>query len=378
MKVLNMVRLFGRPIRITRSDGGAEGGKRIRETGIGAKLWIGGLSPEVDEKILHDTFSAFGALSGDAHIARDPTTGNSRGFGFCEYESFEGSDLAIESMHGRHLAGRPIQVQYAMKQGSRERHGSNAERMLAAARKPERTLQPHTMFAASPDEIVQPPQQSAGSALSSVAAKASARPDVAVAGAGGVGTGVASLPPTALGMRPQYGTSGGMGMGMGMGPPPVGPGLGMGMVGGSGSGYGGGPGRGPGPAGAPSFGASHGGAPMQGGYGVPMMGGASHGGAPGGMPPPGRGWAGPGMGIGVGHPGGPGGSALHGGGGGHMPPAGFSGPAGEMRPPHGWGMGGAPLGGAGGGGQGSALGAPGSGRSMLPPGVLPPASNPPR
>jgi len=107
-KVLSMVRLFGRPIRVTRS--GTNDGKNSDKSkdSIAAKLWIGGLSPEVDEKILHDTFSAFGGLRGDVKVARDPATGSMRGFGFVVFETFQGADLAIEAMHGRFLCGRPI------------------------------------------------------------------------------------------------------------------------------------------------------------------------------------------------------------------------------------------------------------------------------
>ena len=39
---------------------------------------------------------------------RDPDTGNSRGFGFVSYDSFEASDAAIEAMNGQFLCNRPI------------------------------------------------------------------------------------------------------------------------------------------------------------------------------------------------------------------------------------------------------------------------------
>ena len=34
-------------------------------------------------------------------IMRDPETGNSKGFGFVNYDSFEAADLAIECMNGQ-------------------------------------------------------------------------------------------------------------------------------------------------------------------------------------------------------------------------------------------------------------------------------------
>jgi splicing factor 3B subunit 4 len=57
----------------------------------------------------------------------------SKGYGFVSYTDFEASDAAVESMNGQFLMNKPIQVQYAFKKdGKGERHGTEAERMLAA------------------------------------------------------------------------------------------------------------------------------------------------------------------------------------------------------------------------------------------------------
>ena len=61
----------------------------------------GNLDPEVDEKLLYDTFSAFGVILTTPKIQRDPETGNSKGFAFINYASFEASDAAIEAMNGK-------------------------------------------------------------------------------------------------------------------------------------------------------------------------------------------------------------------------------------------------------------------------------------
>lgn len=61
------------------------------------------------------------------------TTGASKGFGFISYDSFEASDAAIESMNGQFLMNKPVTVSYAFKKdGKGERHGTPAERLLAA------------------------------------------------------------------------------------------------------------------------------------------------------------------------------------------------------------------------------------------------------
>ena len=66
-------------------------------------------------------------------IMRDPDTGNSKGFAFVKYASFDASDAAIEAMHGQHLCNRAISVTYAFKKESKgERHGSAAGKTLRA------------------------------------------------------------------------------------------------------------------------------------------------------------------------------------------------------------------------------------------------------
>ena len=61
---------------------------------------------QVDEKLLYDTFSAFGVILTTPKIQRDPETGNSKGFAFINYASFEASDAAIEAMNGQYLCNR--------------------------------------------------------------------------------------------------------------------------------------------------------------------------------------------------------------------------------------------------------------------------------
>lgn len=134
IKVLNMIKVFGKPIRVNK----ASQDKKTQD--IGANLFIGNIDPDVDEKValaeteilnstvthckiigrlpairltivcdmqlLYDTFSAFGMIIQTPKIMRDPETGASRGFGFVSYEGFEASDAAIEAMNGQFLCNR--------------------------------------------------------------------------------------------------------------------------------------------------------------------------------------------------------------------------------------------------------------------------------
>ena len=56
-KVMNQVRLYGKPIRVNKAS--ADKQKSVE---VGAELFIGNLDPMVDEKTLFDTFSRFGSL----------------------------------------------------------------------------------------------------------------------------------------------------------------------------------------------------------------------------------------------------------------------------------------------------------------------------
>ena len=87
VKVLNMIKMFGKPIRVNQASR-----EKDEALDIGANIFIGNLDPEVDEKLVYDTMSAFGVIVQTPKIMRDPDTGNSRGFGFVSFETFEASD----------------------------------------------------------------------------------------------------------------------------------------------------------------------------------------------------------------------------------------------------------------------------------------------
>jgi len=145
IKIMNMIKLFGKPVRVNKASA------HQKNLDVGANIFIGNLDPEVDEKLLYDTFSAFGVILTTPKIQRDPETGNSKGFAFINYASFEASDAAIEAMNGQYLCNRAIAISYAFKKDSKgERHGSAAERLLAAQNPLSQADRPHQLFADAP------------------------------------------------------------------------------------------------------------------------------------------------------------------------------------------------------------------------------------
>ncbi|CAJ0749099.1 3805_t:CDS:2 [Entrophospora sp. SA101] len=126
IKIMNQIKLYGKPIRVNKVC-------NKKNLDVGASLFIGNLDPDVDEKMLYDTFN--------------PDTGNSKGYGFISYDNFDSSDAAIDAMNGQYLMNKPITVSYAFKKdGKGERHGSAAERLLAAQAKKNQSL-PNRLFA---------------------------------------------------------------------------------------------------------------------------------------------------------------------------------------------------------------------------------------
>ncbi|MFH4984254.1 hypothetical protein AB6A40_010963 [Gnathostoma spinigerum] len=141
IKIMNMIKLYGKPIKVNKASA------HEKNMDVGANVFVGNLDPEVDEKLLFDTFSAFGVILQVPKIMRDAETGNSKGFAFVNFASFEASDSAIEAMNGQFLCNRAIAVSYAFKKDTKgERHGTAAERMLAAQNPLFPSDKPHQMF----------------------------------------------------------------------------------------------------------------------------------------------------------------------------------------------------------------------------------------
>jgi len=65
LKVLNGVKLCGKPIKMNKSK---EGGRAAAAIDVGANLFIGNLDPDVDEKLVTDTFKPFGNIISPAKV----------------------------------------------------------------------------------------------------------------------------------------------------------------------------------------------------------------------------------------------------------------------------------------------------------------------
>lgn len=86
-------------------------------------IYIGGLSEEVDEKIIHAAFIPFGEVV-DIQVPIDYETSKHRGFAFLEYELNEDAAAAIDNMNESELYGKTIRVNIAKPQ--KNKAGSRA------------------------------------------------------------------------------------------------------------------------------------------------------------------------------------------------------------------------------------------------------------
>jgi RNA recognition motif-containing protein len=76
------------------------------------KLFIGNLGFSTGDQELRAAFEPIGNVV-SASVVIDRATGQSRGFGFVEYQSAADADRAMQSLDGTMLDGRPIRVNAA-------------------------------------------------------------------------------------------------------------------------------------------------------------------------------------------------------------------------------------------------------------------------
>ncbi|KAL9367413.1 hypothetical protein Peur_038612 [Populus x canadensis] len=103
LEMLNFTPLNGSPIRVMYSHRDPT----IRKSGAG-NIFIKNLDKAIDHKALHDTFSAFGNIL-SCKVATDPS-GQSKGYGFVQFDSEEAAQKAIEKLNGMLLNDKQVYV----------------------------------------------------------------------------------------------------------------------------------------------------------------------------------------------------------------------------------------------------------------------------
>ncbi|WBW72832.1 major poly(A) binding protein Pabp/Pab1 [Schizosaccharomyces osmophilus] len=118
---LNYTLIKGRPCRIMWSQRDPS----LRKMGTG-NVFIKNLDPAIDNKALHDTFSAFGKIL-SCKVAVDELS-NSKGYGFVHFDTVDSANAAIEHVNGMLLNDKKVYVGHHV---SRRERQSKFEQMKA-------------------------------------------------------------------------------------------------------------------------------------------------------------------------------------------------------------------------------------------------------
>jgi len=103
LEVLNFAALNNKPIRVMYSNRDPSS----RRSGS-ANIFIKNLDKTIDNKTLHETFSSFGTIL-SCKVAVDEA-GQSKGFGFVQYDKEEAAQNVIKSLNGMLINDKPVFV----------------------------------------------------------------------------------------------------------------------------------------------------------------------------------------------------------------------------------------------------------------------------
>ncbi|XP_020700719.1 polyadenylate-binding protein 2-like [Dendrobium catenatum] len=113
LDVLNFTPLNNKPIRIMYSNRDPS----ARKSGT-ANIFIKNLDKAIDNKALQETFSAFGTIL-SCKVATDPS-GQSKGYGFVQFDREEAAQNAIEGLNGMLLNDKQVYVGPFLRKHERE------------------------------------------------------------------------------------------------------------------------------------------------------------------------------------------------------------------------------------------------------------------
>ncbi|KAK9696157.1 Protein phosphatase PP2A regulatory subunit B [Basidiobolus ranarum] len=102
LEALNYTLIKGKPCRIMWS----QRDPALRKAGTG-NIFIKNLDASIDNKALHDTFSAFGNILSCKVVTEE---GMSKGYGFVHFETYEAAENAIEHVNGMLLNDKKVFV----------------------------------------------------------------------------------------------------------------------------------------------------------------------------------------------------------------------------------------------------------------------------
>ncbi|WWD08066.1 hypothetical protein V865_006176 [Kwoniella europaea PYCC6329] len=109
LQTLNGRKIFDAEVRVNWAH---QGNQNKEDTQHHYHVFVGDLSPEVNDDVLGKAFGAFGSMS-EARVMWDMNSGKSRGYGFLSFREKADAEQAIATMNGEWLGSRAIRVNWA-------------------------------------------------------------------------------------------------------------------------------------------------------------------------------------------------------------------------------------------------------------------------
>eukprot|EP00754_Rhynchopus_humris_P015534 Rhum_TRINITY_DN14452_c9_g1::Rhum_TRINITY_DN14452_c9_g1_i2::g.92475::m.92475/K13126/PABPC; polyadenylate-binding protein len=113
IETMNHMPIKGKPVRIMWS----QRDPAMRRSGVG-NVFVKGLEKDIDNRVLYDTFSAYGNIL-SCKVVTDEA-GESKGFGFVHYDTDEAAKKAVEALNESELRGTKIFVGPFIKRSQRQ------------------------------------------------------------------------------------------------------------------------------------------------------------------------------------------------------------------------------------------------------------------
>ncbi|CAB5390236.1 unnamed protein product [Rhizophagus irregularis] len=125
LSTLNGRKIYNMEIKVNWAFQGQQGHKE--DTSNHYHIFVGDLSPEVNDEVLAKAFNAFGSMS-DARVMWDVNSGKSRGYGFVAFRDKTDAEQAIATMNGEWLGSRAIRCNWANQKGQPGPGSTTSER----------------------------------------------------------------------------------------------------------------------------------------------------------------------------------------------------------------------------------------------------------
>jgi len=105
---LNCRKIYNKEIKVN----WASAGTNREDTAAHHHIFVGDLSPDINDEALFKAFQPFGSVS-DARVMWDQNTGRSRGYGFVAFREKTDAERAMKDMNGEWLGSRAIRCNWA-------------------------------------------------------------------------------------------------------------------------------------------------------------------------------------------------------------------------------------------------------------------------